>query len=923
MICAVTGLYPGQTLRPLVGRDTELEALSRFFGGRSQSACLVISGDPGMGKTSLWQAGLDLAALEGLRVLSTRASQSEAGLLFAGLADMVENIDHQAFEQVPGPQLHALEVALHRSVPDARAPAPFAISAGFLAAVRALASEVRPLLAVDDAQWLDPASAECLLFLARRVRRGQVLFLISRRPGEPSDLERALEPLGIEVLDIGGMSFGAIRKLIADRLGLTLSGRLLRQLFEASHGNPLLALELGRTIREMGLPAVGGELPLPRAVDEAFGGRVKELPHDVRVALLAVALSGGLSRAALESVADPLAVEDAFGAGLLTLDRDRVRPSHPLLAAAARKASSAAERHDLHRILADTVADPVLRARHRALATVGPDPLVAEEVASAARSVLEQGATHEAEELAGHALRLTPRGDPQEPERLLDLARCHLNALEPAAAAALLDERMDDIPAGRPRLRAYLMRARAAVDPFEYIDKMIAEAGEYDDLRARALSEKVMQLATGHVGRLAEASELARRAVQDGAGTDQESLSRLALAWANIMRGVPVDPAPLGTVQKPPADTLFTSADLFMITVHRPTAIRHAFRGEVRLARDIASHLVDLGDERFSPYSRGALCRQLCEFSLRMGDTFEASRMLDEHEQWNDVPDIRTGSARLHAMLAAVRGFPAEAKRWAAVVMDAAAPPSMGNWNRLETLRAIGIADLFEREHEAAAGHFGTVWEHCRREGVDDPGAFPVAGDLVEALVESRDLRSASEVSAVLGQLSQAQQHPWGMATTRRATATISLAGGDSEVARSDLLGAASEYGHLGLDFERARCLLYLGRLQRRSKKKAGARQNLEAAVELFDRLGCEGWAAQARSELARTGGRPSAEASALTGSEQRVVDLATTGLSNKEIAKRLFVSVHTVEVHLSHAYAKLGVSSRSQLLRRDTRSTS
>jgi DNA-binding CsgD family transcriptional regulator len=145
----------------------------------------------------------------------------------------------------------------------------------------------------------------------------------------------------------------------------------------------------------------------------------------------------------------------------------------------------------------------------------------------------------------------------------------------------------------------------------------------------------------------------------------------------------------------------------------------------------------------------------------------------------------------------------------------------------------------------------------------------------------------------------------------------ISLAGGDGEGAEVALVSAAADYGRLGLEFDRARCLLYLGRFQRRSKRRGDARQALEDASDGFARLGCQGWVAQARSELARVSGRRPVQDSELTPSEQRVVDLAVTGLSNKEIAAVLYISVYTVEAHLSHAYAKLGLRSRSQLATR------
>ena len=211
----------------------------------------------------------------------------------------------------------------------------------------------------------------------------------------------------------------------------------------------------------------------------------------------------------------------------------------------------------------------------------------------------------------------------------------------------------------------------------------------------------------------------------------------------------------------------------------------------------------------------------------------------------------------------------------------------------------------------------GAVWEHTRREGVDDPGAFPVAVDLVEALVAIGEEEEASAVTARLAELSRAQEHPWGLPSTMRCQALIEIAAGrDVEDASARLLEAASSYEQLGLRFDHARTLLTLGRSRRRTRRWAAARAALEEAAVVFEDCGAEGWGGEARAELDRIGGRRPA-AGGLTPSERSVVDLAVNGLANKEIAAALFVSVRTVETHLSHAYAKLGVRSRSQLARR------
>jgi DNA-binding CsgD family transcriptional regulator len=272
---------------------------------------------------------------------------------------------------------------------------------------------------------------------------------------------------------------------------------------------------------------------------------------------------------------------------------------------------------------------------------------------------------------------------------------------------------------------------------------------------------------------------------------------------------------------------------------------------------------------------------------------------------------------RCRALLAAGRGRVDEATRWSTEAIAQA--EAIGyQWDWLEGLRARGMTDLLEGEPGRAAESLQVVWAHTTREGVDEPGVFPVAPDLVEALVELGKLDEALAVTSRLQVLSDQQQHPWGLASARRCRALIGLAGStyDEDYA-AELEATAASYGDLGLRFDRARSLLSLGRAERRLRKWAAARRSLELAAQAFDEIGSTGWAERTRSELARISARRPAGKGELTPTERRVVELAAAGRSNKEIAQALFVTVHTVEGHLSHAYAKLGIHSRTQLAHR------
>jgi DNA-binding CsgD family transcriptional regulator len=271
---------------------------------------------------------------------------------------------------------------------------------------------------------------------------------------------------------------------------------------------------------------------------------------------------------------------------------------------------------------------------------------------------------------------------------------------------------------------------------------------------------------------------------------------------------------------------------------------------------------------------------------------------------------------RCRALLAAGRGLPGEAEKWSAETI-ARAEATGNRWDMLEALRARGLSALLAHEPARAAENLRAVWEHTQREDVDEPGVFPVAPDLVEALVELGELDEARKVTARLGELAQQQEHPWGLTVAKQSDALVRLAADPHDDEAAELLEQATfDFWELGLRFDGARGLLLLGRVQRRRRKWAAARRALEQAAAELGELGSPGWLNEARSELARVGARRPGATGRLTPSEQRVVELAVDGLSNKEIAHTLFVTVNTVEAHLSHAYAKLGVRSRAQLAR-------
>jgi DNA-binding CsgD family transcriptional regulator len=893
----------------ILGRVRELEAVSEFL---SAPGALMLTGGPGIGKTTLWEAAIQAARERGHRVLSARPTGAEAQLAFAAMIDLCDGLDTSG---LPAPQRSALDVALLRTPPADTPPEPHAIALGFLNALRALAEQQPVLVAVDDVQSLDDPSADAIAFAARRLAGEPVSFLLARRPGPPLPLEQTFERLGMQRLPLAPLSFGAVRRLLAERLGLTLPRHLLRRIADATLGNPLFVLELGRVVRERGLPDIGDDLPVPHAIEDVLGTRVEGLACGPKKLLLAVALSGELRAAELAAIADPGTIDDALDAGLVVIESDRVRASHPLLAAAAKSRSGARHRRELHLALSDAVADSELRALHLALATRAGDPVLAAEVSAAAATAAARGARAEAVQLAEHALRLTPDGAPERIERMLCLGAYLETAGQKQRITDLLLDEVESFPAGYPRARAWLLLAsgahvRTLDDLLRHFDLAVAEAKDEPALRAEALAKKAIHACTSSMSAVqAEAWALVALADAQFESAAAVRLALDALCWARVMRGLPVDDL------RARFHAVDDSVPFMVESPDRPAGLRLIWRGDMREARPEVHALLALADARGEPVSYALERAHLCELELRAGEWDAAEQLLDE---WAQSAEQELLVAPLYdksrAALAAGRGLPDETASWAEKAI-ALGEETGRIWEPLEGRLARGMTALLAHEPTQALEDLRAIWEHTEREGIDDPGVLPVAPELVEALVAVGELDEARAVTARLSDLAQRQEHPWGLATARRCAALIALASGANDDAHAGAMAdAADSYQRLGLRFDHARTLLALGRAQRRLKQWRGARESLEQAVAAFDELGSPGWAEDARAQLARVGGRRPRQADGLTPSEQRVAELAAGGQSNKEIARALFVTVHTVEVHLSRSYAKLGVRSRTQL---------
>jgi DNA-binding NarL/FixJ family response regulator len=899
----------------VVGRDAELALLDGVLRDGAGGAAVILVGDAGIGKTTLWDATIATARARAVQVLAARSSGSEARLPFAGLIDLFEGIGPAELADLPAPQKLALEVALLRAEPRDGSIGTTAIAMALLGTVRSLAFRHPVLIAVDDLQWLDQPSADLLAFAARRLGEPDVRWLLARRPGRPGAIEQVLVRQGLQRLPMVGLSLGALRRLLFERLGLTLSRQLLRRIMDVTEGNPLFALEVGRSLVEKGTPTTTDEIPLPDTIEEIFGARVAGLRGPVRRVLLAVALGADPLIDEVAGITDAESLEGAVDAGVVAIDGERVRASHPLLAAAAERQSRARDRRELHLALARVAGEEQLRVLHLALASTRSDPELAARLAAAAEDAGARGARRQALLLAGHALRLTPAGALERPERVLALAERLDEAGELRRLTALLEEEAPLLPPGAMRARAWVLLSEGASvagheDQSRYYEQALAECGHDRNMRAMLLGKMADNAAAATISRLPDAEAWALEALEDATEARVERGALYSLAWARALTGRSVDDLceRSGVADDP---TAYVSG-----SPERVAGKRLLWRGELSRARALFNSLSALADERGEPTSYAMLRFHLCEVELRAGNLEGASRLLDEWAESSDYEtQFRPHYQRCRALLAAGRGDVKEARHWAAETL-ACAKAVGSRWDELEARRARALSALLDQAPKPAVEDLQAVWQHCEQEGVLDPGAFPVAPELVEALVELSATESARGVTERLGQLADEQDHPWARASEKRCRALVMLASGDqNDTGAALMVDAVGDFERLELRFDVARCQLGLGRSLRRAKQWRAAREALEAAVARFAAIGSAGWADRARAELARVGARrPRAGGVELTPSERQVVELAADGLANKQIASTLNVAVNTVEVHLARAYAKLGVHSRSQL---------
>lgn len=451
----------GEMSDVVVGRDEELGIVHAFLEPASGvPRALLLEGEAGIGKSTLWLAGVECARERGFRVLVSRPAEAERGLAYAGLGDLLEGVLDEVLPALPAPRRKALEVAL--LLEGGETADPRTLGVAVRSALDALATETPVVLAVDDIQWLDPSSASALAFALRRLDERSILLLLARRleaRTETSALERAIHADRVERLRIGPLSLGGTHQLLQARLALKPSRPALLRMHETSGGNPFYVLELARAVGTDVDPTQ--PLRVPETLEGLVRARLEELPPATRESLLFAAAAGRPSDQLFARLAVPDRVlDDAVAAGVIEGTDGPVRFTHPLLASVVYRGASVGERQRAHARLAQVVADPLDRARHLGLSTEGPDTPIAAVLENATALAGRRGAPIAAAELAEHALRLTPPdAHADRHRRALVAARAHQSAGEWTRARAILADLLAETRRGPWRAEALVVLA--------------------------------------------------------------------------------------------------------------------------------------------------------------------------------------------------------------------------------------------------------------------------------------------------------------------------------------------------------------------------------------------------------------------------------------------------------------------------------
>ncbi|MFI5844680.1 ATP-binding protein [Catenuloplanes sp. NPDC051500] len=892
---------------PFIGRQDERRHLEELLDGLrdGRSGTLVLAGEPGTGKTSL----LDRAAAgsQDVRVVRIAGVESEAVLGFAALHLLLRQWLPR-IDALPAPQRDALHTAFGRL---AGVPADRYLAGMAVLTLLAEAAEEQPLLCiVDDAHWLDRASAEVLAFVARRLHAESVGLLFATRPPVPAVLD------GLPALTVPGMPGDDAGSLLAASIGGRVDGTVAARIVDGTGGNPLALVELARALTPEQL---SGAAPLPRQLpvgtllETHYQRQIAELPAGTRALLLLLSATPPEEPALLWRAAAHLGiaadrVDPALSAGILT---DSLDFRHPLIRSATYRGASAPDRRRVHAALAavsDPVRDPDRRAWHRAEATIGLDEDVAADLERASERARARGGNAEQAAFLTRAADLSPALADQA-ARLVAAARAHLALGDSAAAVAMLDRAEGGLDGVVPRALAMQARATAAMQSGRFTDvpgillEAAASIADRDAVLARRMMFEALQavLISDNRATTVTLDDLSHVVLASPAAATP------APAYADLFLTGYATRAAVGYREAVPLlrDALAALDAAENITDERlPFAVVCAFAAE------------DVWDDeagrrawqRLESHDRDSVALWTLRTTLMVGATWEmrAGRFAAAYARHDELAELSDVVGRRHPAIQRVEllawsGRDAEAR--------AAATEALGADDVIRN--CLAVLDISRgRYAEALAGLLPSFAR-------DMPGiANRALHDIVEAGVRSGDNQAAKAALARMEERVPVSGTPWGLGLLARCRALMA----DDDQAEALYRESADQLARTQMAVELARTHLLHGEWLRRGRRRGDARTALRTAYDMFTGMGAAAFAERARAELTATGERPAGRDAQTTGGngltpqERQVATLAAAGSTNTEIASRLFLSSSTVEYHLTKVFRKLAITSRRRL---------
>jgi len=884
--------------------------------GAGRSRALVLRGEAGMGKTALLEYVTGRAS--GFRVARATGVQSEAELAFAGLHQLCAPVLDWR-DRLPSPQRDALATIF--ALGSGAAPDRFMVGLAVLGLFAEAARE-RPLICVvDDAQWLDNASAQALAFVARRLGAESIgLIFAARTDGEISELA------GLPELTVAGLGDEDARTLLDSTLRGPVDERIRARIVGDARGNPLALLELPKGLSPADLAGGferAGATSVSGQIEQSFQRQLAPLdPGTRRLLLIAAAEPLGdpvlVWRAAQLLGAGPAEAAAAAAAGLLEIGA-QVRFRHPLLRSVVRRVASAEERRDVHRALAtvtDPQADPERRAWHRAHAVPGPDEDVAGDLERSAGRAQACGGMAAAAAFLERAAELTP-----DPGRRADRALAAAQVIQRTGASDAVLRLVALAEAGPldPLRRAQLDLLRAQVvftasrgreaaplllqagRKLEEWDVRLARETYLEALGAAAIAGPLA--ADGGVLEVAKAATNAPSAPRPPRAVDL-LLDGLALWWADgSVAGAPAVKDALRAFRDPGLGSEEGLCWLWFAC----RAAQDLWDADSWLA--LSAHQVQLA------WDTGALTMLPFALSMRAavhvftGELTEAASLEEELREATEA----TGCAAIPfsgMLLAAWQGCEASAFELIEVGSEDAARRGEGigltvaGWVKALLFNSLGRYEDAFLAAEQVSGN-------PPKKGLANGGALV---ELIEAASHSGRHETVSEALEQLEESTRASGTNWAQGLEARCRALLAE-GATAELAYRE---AIQRLGGTPFRGELARAHLLYGEWLRRQRRRMEARDQLRTAHDIFTDIGAEAFARRAARELSATGAtarkRTLKPTSELTAQEAQVVRLVRDGLSNSEIALRLFLSPRTVEWHLSKIFTKLNITSRRQL---------